>query len=127
MPDYRQQTSGVLNAEAGTIPSGGQGYYNLDFDAGATASDIGAVIVYFNPVSVPDGIRVQYDGSFYNATTNNTSGRIQTPSGVTGAFTILGNAADSCMPSSYPHTQLYNFYDGITTKGMNLITNSFLL
>jgi hypothetical protein len=127
MPDYRQQTSGVLNAEAactscaqpcggsGSIPSGDQGYYNLDFDAGATASDIGAVIIYFNPISVPDGIRVQYDGSFYNATTNNSSGRIQTPSGVTGAFTILGSPSNSCMPSSYPHTQDYNFYDGLTS------------
>lgn len=127
---FRQQASGSLLAATGcaacaepcgtsiTIPSGAQGYYNLDFDAGSTASDTGAIIVYFNPQSVPDGIRVLYDSVYYNTVTN-SSGRIQTPSGVTDAFTILGNTGNTCMPSSYPNTQSYTFYDGIVSGAWN--------
>ena len=130
MPDYRQQSTGSLltstacpscPSPCGTsisIPSGAQGYYNLDFDAGSTASDTGAIIVYFNPQGVPDGIRVLYDGVYYNTVTN-SSGRIQTPSGVTDAFTILGNTGNTCMPSSYPNTQSYTFYDGIVSGAWN--------
>tara|TARA_R110001632_G_scaffold87715_2_gene190225 strand:+ start:522 stop:1346 length:825 start_codon:yes stop_codon:yes gene_type:complete len=133
MPDYRQLTSTTLNPVTPctacgpppqtcggniSIPSGATGYYNLDFDAGNTASDTGAIIVYFNPRGVPDGIRVLYDSVYYNTVTN-SSGRIQTTSGVTGAFTILGNTGQSCMPSSYPNTQSYTFYDGIVNGAWN--------
>ncbi len=131
MSDYRQQINSALGSETtcascpapcgvgATIPAGSTGYYNLDFDAGSTASDTGAIIVYFNPQIVPDGIRVLYDNVYYNTVTNNTEGRIQTPSGVTGAFTILGNPSDSCMPASYPNTQDYAFFDGITNGAWN--------
>ena len=133
MPDYRQLTSTTLNPVTPctacgpppqtcggniSIPSGATGYYNLDFDAGNTASDTGAIIVYFNPQGIPDGIRVLYDSVYYNTVTN-SSGRIQTTSGVTGAFTILGNTGQSCMPSSYPNTQSYTFYDGIVNGAWN--------
>lgn len=134
MSNYRQQLSGILSAvtvcpacppppqtcgSVTSIPSGSQGYYNLDFDAGTTASDIGAVIVYFNPVNVPDGIRVEHDGAYYNTVTNNTSGRIQTTSGFSDSFTILGNPSDSCMPSSYPSTTSYDFFNGILNGAWN--------
>tara|TARA_R110001599_G_scaffold20978_4_gene78477 strand:- start:1005 stop:2096 length:1092 start_codon:yes stop_codon:yes gene_type:complete len=130
MPNYRKLTSTTLDTvtactacaePCGTsisIPSGAQGYYNLDFDAGSTASDTGAIIVYFNPQGIPDGIRVLYDSVYYNTVTN-SSGRIQTPSGVTDAFTILGNTGNTCMPSSYPNTQSYTFYDGIVSGAWN--------
>lgn len=129
MPNYRQQLLGSLLASAAcpacpappqpcgavsSIPTGNQGYYNLDFDAGVTASDIGAVVVYFDPMSVPDGIRVEYDGTYYNAVTNNTSGRIQTTSSPADSFTVLGDASDGCLPGSYPNTTSYDFYNGIT-------------
>jgi hypothetical protein len=131
--NYRQQTIGNLGATTScptcgpppqtcggstNIPGGSSGYYNLDFDAGNTASDTGAIIVYFNPQGIPDGIRVLYDSVYYNTVTN-SSGRIQTPSGVTGAFTILGNAGNTCMPSAYPNTQSYTFYDGIVSGAWN--------
>ena len=101
-----------------TIPSGQTGYYNLDFDAGGTASDTGAIIIYFNPQSIPDGIRVLYDNVFYNTVTNNNEGRIQSTSGVTGAFTILGSSTDTCVPST-PNTSSYTFFDGIVNGAWN--------
>ena len=131
MANYRQQSNSALGtltacpscpAPCGvgaTIPQGSAGYYNLDFDAGSTASDTGAIIVYFDPQGVPDGIRVLYDNVYYNTVTSNTEGRIQTPSGVAGAFTILGNTGNACMPASYPNTQSYTFYDGIVSGAWN--------
>ena len=130
MPNYRKLTSTTLDTVTActacaepcgtsiTIPPGAQGYYNLDFDAGGTASDTGAIIVYFNPQGIPDGIRVLYDNVFYNTLTNNTDGRIQTTSGVAGAFTIVGNASDTCVPSA-PNTSSYTFFDGIVSGGWN--------
>ena len=133
MPNYRQQLSGSLGTVNAcpscgggaepcgtsiTIPSGAQGYYNLDFDAGATASDVGAIVIYFNPATIPDGIRVLYDNVFYNTLTNNTNGRIQTTSGVTGAFTIVGDGSDTCVPSA-PNTSSYDFFDGIVNGAWN--------
>jgi hypothetical protein len=130
MPDYRQQSAGSLLASAAcpscpspcgvgvTIPSGNQGYYNLDFDAGSTAGDTGAIVVYFNPMGVPDGIRVLYDGIYYNTVTNNTDGRIQSTSGVADAFTILGDPASTCVPAT-PNTNVYNSYDGFSGGSWN--------
>ena len=133
MATYRQQTPSTLTSTATcpscgpppqacgaavSIPSGQQGYYNLDFDAGNTSSDTGAIIIYFNPQSVPDGIRVLYDGVYYNTLTNNGQGRLQTPSGVTGAFTILGTSGNSCVPAA-PDTRSYDFYDGIANGAWN--------
>ena len=108
-----------VNISCGTvtnIPVGGTGYYNLDF---ATGTSTGAILVYFNPSSIPDGIRVLYDGAYYNTATNNNNGRIQATSGVADAFTFLGSANNSCMPSSYPNTQSYTFYDGIVNNAWN--------
>ncbi len=101
-----------------TIPSGQQGYYNVDFDAGETVSDTGAIIIYFNPQSVPDGIRVLYDSIYYNTVTNNTEGRIQSTSGVSDAFTILGSSGSTCVPST-PNTTTYNYYNGFTGSTWN--------
>jgi hypothetical protein len=130
MANYRQQISGNLEVVTAcascaepcgvgvTIPSGQQGYYNVDFDAGETVSDTGAIIIYFNPQSVPDGIRVLYNSVYYNTVTNNTEGRIQSTSGVSDAFTILGSAGSTCVPST-PNTTTYNYYNGFTGSTWN--------
>ena len=130
MANYRQQTVSSLGLVTScsscaepcgvgvTIPSGQQGYYNVDFDAGETVSDTGAIIIYFNPQSVPDGIRVLYDSIYYNTVTNNTEGRIQSTSGVSDAFTILGSAGSTCVPST-PNTTTYNYYNGFTGNTWN--------
>jgi len=46
-----------------TIPTGTQGKYRVDFNVG---NDTGAVVIYFNPLAVPDGIRVTHDTITYN-------------------------------------------------------------
>jgi hypothetical protein len=98
-------------------PSGNQGLYNLTFDAGDTVSDVGAIVIYFNPQSVPDGIRVLYDSVYYNSVSSPTSGRIQSTSGVADAFTLLGNS-NACVPA-LPNTTSYNYFDGFTGSSWN--------
>lgn len=95
-----------------TPPSGAQGLYNLTFDSGDTASDVGAIVIYFNPQGVPDGIRVLYDGVYYNSVSSPSDGRIQSTSGVANAFTLLGNS-NNCVPT-LPNTTAYSFFDGFS-------------
>jgi len=54
--------------------SGNQGIYLLNIDTGGTAFDVGAIIVKFNPFSVPDGIKAIYDGVVYNKLSAYASG-----------------------------------------------------
>jgi len=120
---FRVQSGGTLAAVAScptcpvscgeiTIPSGGKGSYSLNVTLG---TDVGSVVVYFNPATVPDGVRGVYDSTSYNALASPTNGYIKTTSGVANAFTIIGNAADACLPST-PNTTLYNFYDAIVSN-----------
>tara|TARA_B110000977_G_scaffold197174_1_gene279083 strand:- start:769 stop:1692 length:924 start_codon:yes stop_codon:yes gene_type:complete len=125
---YRRQLNGLLGpsvlcadcaepcGESVNIPNGQQGYYNLDFSTGETVNDVGAILIYFNPQSVPDGIRVLYDNVYYNAVSAPIDGRIQSTSGVADAFTILGNPASTCVPTT-PNTTSYNYFDGFNENG----------
>ena len=79
----------------GTISaSGSQGIYLLDLDAGGTASDVGAMIVTFDPASVPDGIRATYNGTVYNKLSSPVDGYhgSTNPSN----FTYVGNSGSDC-------------------------------
>ena len=96
-----------------TPPAGNEGIYQLDISVGSTSSDVGAIIIFFNPRSIPDGIRVSYDGVYYNKLYNNVDGIIQSTSGVADAFTILGNPLDACVPVSGN----FDFFDGYDSSG----------
>jgi hypothetical protein len=121
----REQSSGLLLPQndcpscgiaCGSLvnpPTGGQGLYQLQFEAGSTPSDVGAIVIYFNPQSVPDGIRVLYDSVYYNALASPTDGYRKSTSGVADAFTILGSPSNTCIPT-LPDTSSYTFYNGFT-------------
>lgn len=125
---YRQQVNGELGPSfvceecgipcGGTIsPPGGQtGLYQLEFSAGTDENDTGAISIYFNPQSIPDGIRVFYDGVYYNRVSAPNDGNIQSTSGVADAFTILGSPTNTCVPAT-PNTSNYDFYDGFDGTG----------
>jgi len=99
-----------------TPPQGQRGVYQLDIDAGTTVSDTGAILIYFNPASIPDGIRVLYDGVFYNRLSSTSDGNLQSTSGVANAFTILGDPTDTCVPAT-PNTSVYNAFNGYDSNG----------
>jgi hypothetical protein len=101
----RQQSSGILltasacpscGTPCGTAiaGSGGTGLYLLNSDTGSTPSDIGAIIIKFDPQNVPDGIKVDYNGSTYNTLSSPVDG-LHKSTDPTG-FTIVGNSASDC-------------------------------
>jgi len=101
----RQQSAGILLAAAacsdcgtpcgGNIEtSGNAGIYLINLNAGDTPSDVGAIIVNFDPDNVPDGIRVTYDGNVYNTLCSPTAGLLQS-SDPTG-FTVVGSSLSDC-------------------------------
>jgi hypothetical protein len=109
----REQSSGILldaetcgdcPAPCGTsIGAGGSaGVYQVNLDVGST--ETGAILVRFNPASVPDGIRVTYNGVVYNKISSTNNGPFQCPN--PGHFAIIGNigSVGSC-GSWYPAGQ----------------------
>lgn len=94
----------------GTISaSGNQGIYYLNVDLG---SDTGAVIVEFDPQSVPDGISALYDSVVYNGLSSPTYGWLQ---GTAGLPTYVGSASSPCsstIVANSPYTLNQFEYDG---------------
>lgn len=117
----RQQSAGILLTEepcvspcpapCGTSIGGGgtSGVYQVNLDVGSIGT--GAIIVKFNPQSVPDGIRVTYNSVVYNKISSPTNGPFQCPN--PGHFAIIGNSsATSTCGSWYPAgtTQVNNVF-----------------
>lgn len=133
--EYRNQVNGLLGpltiCEECGIPCGGTlsppagttGLYQLDISVGSTSNDTGAIRIHFNPQSIPDGIRVLYDGVYYNRLSSPTNGNLQSTSGVAGAFTILGNPNNNCVGTT-PQTNNYAFFNGYDNSGWILGTPS---
>lgn len=118
----REQALGVLLPQAvcpscatpcgGTISaSGNQGVYYLNTDLGSAT---GAVIVTFDPISVPDGILATFNSVTYNGLSSPIVGWLQGSS--TGQPTYIGNSASACVPnlvSGSPYTlNVYNYSGG---------------
>ena len=88
--------------------SGGQGIYKVDLDAG---NSIGAMIVKYNPQSVPDGIRVLYNGGVYNQLSSPVDGYHAStdPNG----YTYIGSTTSDCGISGTTYPALVEYvYDG---------------
>jgi len=93
------------------IPQSTEGLYELNFSAG---SGTGAISILFQPKDVPDGIRVLYDGVYYNRLSSPLDGDRQNTSGVSDAFTILGevfNPVPGCV--AVPQTFVLDYYNGL--------------
>lgn len=98
----RQQSGGILLTAStcgecgvpcgGSIGgSGGQGVYLANINTG---TDVGAIVVYFNPDSVPDGIRAIYDGNTYNTLSSPLDGLHKSTNPI--GFTVVGNIISDC-------------------------------
>jgi len=101
----REQSSGILLAAntCGTCGTpcgssiaddGGTGIYLINLDTGSTSLDVGAIIIKFNPQSIPDGIRAVYDGTVYNKLSSEYDGLHQ--SSTPGNFTVVGKSSSDC-------------------------------
>ena len=107
----RQQSSGILLTSApcvspcpapcGTaIGAGGNtGVYQTNLDVGSVGT--GAIIISFNPQSVPDGIRATYNSVVYNKISSPVNGPFQCPN--YGHYAIIGSIGNvSSCGSWYP-------------------------
>jgi len=97
-----------------TIPCGDsisadglQGIYYLNTDLGAA---IGAVLIRFNTINIPDGIKAVYNSVVYNGVSSPTSGWLQ---GTAGLPTYIGlQSADCGIVAGSPYTLAEFQYDG---------------
>ena len=88
--------------------NGGQGIYKVDLDAG---NSIGAMIITFNPASIPDGIRILYNGGVYNQLSSPVDGYHAStdPNG----YTYVGATANDCGISGTTYPALVEYvYNG---------------
>ena len=104
----REQVNGALlpqvNCPACATPCGGaisasgsQGVYYLDIDLG---TDVGAVVISFDPYSVPDGIQATYNSVVYNGLSSPNYGWLQ---GSPGLATYIGDSGNNCgLPEGSP-------------------------
>jgi len=119
--NVRQQISCVLQP-AEVCPScatgcgssisgtGGQGFRIVNLDTG---TDTGAIIVAFDPQSIPDGIRAIYDGVIYNELSSVNDG--YRASSTPGNFTFIGRTSSDCGISGTTYPSLIEYEYGSTT------------
>ena len=108
-----QQTCPACATPCGTTinASGNQGIYLLDLETGTTVSDVGAVIIRFNPQGVPDGIRATLGANVYNKLTSPVDGLHQSSNA--GALTFVGQTSADCGISGTTYPALAEFeYNG---------------
>jgi hypothetical protein len=87
-PTCAEPCGGTING------SGAQGIYLLDLDVGGTPTDTGAILVMFNPRSVPDGIRATFNSTVYNKVSSPVDGYHGSTS--TSNFTFIGAQNSDC-------------------------------
>jgi hypothetical protein len=89
---------------------GDQGVYYLNVDLGATT---GAVIIQFNPSTIPNGIIALFDSVTYNGLSSPTDGWLQ---GTAGIPTYIGSSSAACssgLVAGSPYTLDEFRYNGI--------------
>jgi hypothetical protein len=118
----REQVSGILgpvqNCPECLTPCGSligtgtlnDGIYELNVDVG---SSLGAIIVKFIPVFIPDGIRATYNGVLYNKLSSPVDG--YHGSTVSGGYTYLGEAGGTCPTAGTTYSNIikYKYKDGV--------------
>ena len=102
------------------------GVYKITIDLGNDPSNIGAVIIAFDPQNYPKGIEAEYDGIVYNALSSPIYGFLQ---GSLGVLTYIGDEDLDCGLTTGFHT-LPNFVYNQSTSiydptGTTQIVNIF--
>ena len=100
--------------------SGNQGVYYLDIDLG---TDVGAVVISFDPYSVPDGIQATFNSVVYNGLSSPSFGWLQ---GSAGLPTYIGDSGSNCgLPESSPlDLPVFNYEGGaFVNAGVSEVVN----
>lgn len=105
--------------------TGGTGIYSLTY---STGEDLGAMLIYFDPQSVPDGLRAIFDGVTYNEVTSPNFGYLA--SATPGNYVVLGNSGSDCTPgvavtlNAGGYTNLDEYEYNPSTSVFDLVGNS---
>jgi hypothetical protein len=125
----RQQLGGVLLpaviCPACAVPcgstisaNGAQGVYYLNTNLG---SNTGAIIIRFNPASVPDGVKAVYNSIVYNGLSSPSFGWLQ---GSAGLSTYIGATGSDCgIVAGSPYTLNQFQYNGTTFDALGTTTS----
>jgi hypothetical protein len=130
----REQAGGVLLPQQScptcAVPcdstitaNGGQGIYYLDLNTGSSVGDVGAVIVKFNPMTYPNGVRATLGSTVYNKITSSLDGAHK--STTAGNPTFVGMEAYDCGISGTTYPSLPVFEYGSTSFINTGTTQSF--
>lgn len=108
-----QQTCPSCSIPCGSTvtANGNQGIYYLNVNLGTA---IGAVIIRFNPLNIPDGIKAVYNTVVYNGVSSPVYGWRK---GTAGLHTYLGSLSAACssgIVAGSPYTLNEFQYDGTT-------------
>ena len=103
-PDCGLPCNSVLNSDEAY-----QGVFRIDSNMGTAT---GAILLWFNPQNVPEGILVTFNSLTYNKLSSPTYGRLKSSNPY--GYTYIGRTSDDCgiSGSSYPLTNFV--YDGST-------------
>jgi hypothetical protein len=116
---YGKTFTAPFIACGGVLDAGnGNGYFEATVTSG---NPTGAIIVYFDPQSVPDGIAYVFDSTTYNNLTSNTFGF---QAGIGTNLNIVGNSSNDCsISANSPYTLNTSIWNG-TSFGLNGGTTS---
>jgi len=89
--------------------NGAQGEYVLEIDTGNLPTSVGAIVITFNPQSVPDAIIAELDGNFYNELSSPNYGYL---AGTPGLATFVGTTSGNCGISGSTYTLNVNQWNG---------------
>ena len=102
--------------------SGGQGIYYLSSDLG---TDTGAVVITFDPFSVPDGVLAVFNSQSYNGLSSPAYGWLQ---GSAGLPTYIGATSNDCgVVANSPYTLDEFEYNGSTFAPLGTTTSVTIL
>lgn len=80
----------------------------VSIDTGQGVGDVGAIVIRFNPLAIPDGIQVEFNGVIYSSLSSPTYGYLF---GTANMPTYIGDSAADCgLVSGSPHSlYVYNW------------------
>jgi len=105
------------------ISTANSGAFVMNFEAGA---GLGAIIVRFNPFTVPDGIKIEFNSNVYNVFSSVVYGYLY-PLIPGGPPIFLGRLSDDCITTGTPYVLPEYEYDGsafVSTGNTQTITVS---
>jgi len=116
----------VDNCNTGTIESStAESVFNVSLFVGDGPADVGAIIIRFNPLTVPDGIYAQFDSVIYNTLSSPTYGLL---SAVSNLPIYIGDSGSDCgLVIDSPHVlDVYSWYNAafnptLTTETVTIL------